>query len=193
MNKDLAETQPNIAVIASIASISNPNLNQSQTIVSKPTNQDSLPISSMTYDSKRIVTISFDSIEQIYKEAGHKEGKTHHKEHKTGFSYQTLLGEVMHAYITFRPDIGYAVTMFYKFSFSPSEYHYKLLKMVAKYLQTIAHWGVWFKCIKLMKLTVKDYQNRFFPTIFYNIPDYLTLKIFLMLKSILTNLLGFVM
>ena len=90
----------------------------------------------MTYDSKRIVLIPSDSIEQMYKETGHKEGTTHHKalEHKIGFSYQTLLGEVMYAYITCQSDIGYTVA-----TCAPSEYHYKLLKMVAKYSQTTAH------------------------------------------------------
>ena len=47
-----------------------------------------------------------------------------------GFSYRHLLGELRYAYMTCRCDIGYAVTTLSKFSTSPSEFHYKLLKTV---------------------------------------------------------------
>ena len=62
-----------------------------------------------------------------------------------GFAYQTFLGELMYAYITCRPDIGYSVTTLSKFSCAPAEYHYKLLRMIAKYLQMTAHWDIRFK------------------------------------------------
>ena len=77
---------------------------------------------SMGYESKRIVPIPSDSIEQMYKESSPKKNTTYHKllEEKTGFSHCTLLGEVMYAYITCRPDIGYAVTTLSKFSCAPS-------------------------------------------------------------------------
>ena len=56
-----------------------------------------------------------------------------------------ILGELMYAYITCQPDIGYAVTTLSKFSTSPSAYHYKLLKGVAKYLRSTILWGIrWF-------------------------------------------------
>ena len=62
-------------------------------------------------------------------------------EHSMGLSYYTLLGELMYEYITYRPDIGYVITTLSKFSCKPSSYHYKLLQMVAKYLQVVFHWG----------------------------------------------------
>ena len=69
-------------------------------------------------------------------------------EEKIAFSYCTLIGEFMYAYITCGPDISYAVTTLSKFSCAPSGYHYKLLKMVAKYLRTTLYWGIRFKCTK---------------------------------------------
>ena len=83
----------------------------------------------------------------MYKGTGPKEGVAAHKvlEDKTGFAYQTLLGELMYAYITCQPDIGYSIKTLSKFSCAPTEYHYKLLQMIAKYLQVTAHWGICFK------------------------------------------------
>ena len=51
----------------------------------------------------------------------------------------------MYAYITCRPDIGYAITTLSKFSSAPSAYHYRLLKGVAKYLRSTIHYGVRFR------------------------------------------------
>ena len=51
----------------------------------------------------------------------------------------------MYAYITCRPDIGYAVTTLLKFSCAPSAYHYRLLKGVAKYLWSTINWGIRFR------------------------------------------------
>ena len=70
--------------------------------------------------------------------------------------------EVMYAYMICRPYISYAVTTLSKFSCDPSEYHYKLLKMVDKYLRTTLYWEIIFNRKKPMKLTAKDYQNGFF-------------------------------
>ena len=74
-----------------------------------------------------------------------------------GFTYQTLLGELMYTYIICWPDIGYSITTLSKFSCAPAEYHYKLLQMIAKYLQVTAHWGICFKRSKPLSLTEKDY------------------------------------
>ena len=43
-----------------------------------------------------------DCIEKMYSEMGYKEGTAEHKvlEEKAGFAYQTLLGEIMYAYMT---------------------------------------------------------------------------------------------
>ena len=45
----------------------------------------------------------------------------------------------MYSYITCRSDIGYAVTTLSKFSSAPTDYHYKLLKGVTKYLRSIPY------------------------------------------------------
>jgi len=51
-------------------------------------------------------------LSHLYKEVGHPEGTVEHARlaQKQGFSYRTLLGELLYAYIVCRPDIGYAVT-----------------------------------------------------------------------------------
>ena len=60
------------------------------------------------------------------------------------FNYRNVLGELMYVYITCRPDIGYAITTFSKFSSEPSAFHYKLLRGVAKYLCSTITWGIRF-------------------------------------------------
>jgi hypothetical protein len=60
---------------------------------------------------------------------------------KMGFSYRTLLGELLHAYITARPDIGYAVATLAKFSAAPAKIHHQGLKGVAKHLRSAIDWG----------------------------------------------------
>ena len=50
----------------------------------------------------------------------------------------------MYAYITCRPDIGYAITSFSEFSTRPSAVQYKLLWGVAKYLRNTRQWGIRF-------------------------------------------------
>ena len=50
----------------------------------------------------------------------------------------------MYAYVTARPDIGYAITTLSKFSSSPADCHYFYLKGVAKYLRRTKHWGIKF-------------------------------------------------
>ena len=57
----------------------------------------------------------------------------------------------MYSYITCCPDIGYAVTTFSKFSSAPAAFHYKLLKGVAKYLQSTIDWGIYFHCSTLLE------------------------------------------
>ena len=41
------------------------------------------------------------------------------------FSCHTLLGELLYAYITARPDIGYATTLLAKFSTAPAKIYYQ--------------------------------------------------------------------
>jgi hypothetical protein len=52
-----------------------------------------------------------------------------------GFSYRTLLGELLYACITYRPDVGYAVVVLSKFGSAPSSFHFSCLNNVAIYLR----------------------------------------------------------
>jgi hypothetical protein len=83
----------------------------------------------------------------VFKEVGPLENTAAHKalESTRGFSFRTLLGELMYVYIACPPDIGYAITSLSKFSSTPSPSHYKLLKGVAKYLRSTMHWGIRYK------------------------------------------------
>ena len=96
--------------------------------------------------SRPISLLSPDCLDQLFKHVGPKE---HTPEaivlQKTaGFSYQTVLGELMYAYITCRPDIGYAITTLSKFSSAPSAFHYKQLRHIAKYVRSTIDWGIEF-------------------------------------------------
>ena len=74
---------------------------------------------------------------------GRKGSAEHHQlEDKYGFAYRTLLGELMYAYVTCRPDIGYAVITLSKFSTCPSDYHFAMLKKVVRYLRQTRKWGI---------------------------------------------------
>ena len=94
--------------------------------------------------SKSIAPLAIDAVRQVYDHKGPMEGTTEHRdiEKKSGFSYRTLLGEMMYAYVTCRPDIGYAITLLSKFSSSPAEYHYACLKNIARYLRATKTWGI---------------------------------------------------
>jgi hypothetical protein len=59
-----------------------------------------------------------------------------------GFSYRTTLGKLLYAYITARPDIGYAIATLAKVSTDPSKIHYQQLKGVAKYPRHTIDWGI---------------------------------------------------
>ena len=95
----------------------------------------------MKPSSKHIGPLSADAVQQIYKETCLAEGTAEHQvlEEKCGFGYQTLLGKMMYAYVTCRPDIGYAITAMSKFSTTPSALHYLYLKHVARYLRASKH------------------------------------------------------
>ena len=73
------------------------------------------------YDSKHPTPMSIDAIDSMYKHVGPAEGTPAHAAlaAKHGFSYRTLLGELLYAYVTCRPDIGYATITLSKFSICP--------------------------------------------------------------------------
>ena len=99
--------------------------------------------------SERVSPLPTDCISALYAEEniGPLEGPSEHAKlrDKHGFAYRTLLGELLYAYITCRPDIGYAVVTLSKFSTCPSDYHYSSLKKVAKYLRRTKHWCILYK------------------------------------------------
>ena len=52
---------------------------------------------------------------------------------------------MMYAYVTCRPDIGYAITIMSKLSTKPLAKHYGLLRGIGKYLRLTKDWGIKFK------------------------------------------------
>jgi len=64
---------------------------------------------------------------------------------KYGFAYCTLLGELLCAYVTCRPDIGYATITLSKFSTCPHDHHLAMLKKLAKYLRATKDWGIIYR------------------------------------------------
>ena len=95
-------------------------------------------------DTENCVLMTSDILPQLYKEVGPAEGTAEHAATAAGqgFAYRTLLGELLYAYITCRPDIGYAVTTLSKFAVTPSKFHYTQLKNVARYLRRTINWGI---------------------------------------------------
>ena len=94
--------------------------------------------------SKPTAPLPDKCLDHIYREHGPQEGtKEHHtlQQHQ-GFSYRTLLGELLYAYVTCRPDIGFAITTLAKFSTFPSALHYRYLKGVTTYLRRTRSWGI---------------------------------------------------
>eukprot|EP00980_Cylindrotheca_fusiformis_P008178 scaffold1732_cov76-Cylindrotheca_fusiformis.AAC.1 len=90
--------------------------------------------------------IPADAIPGLYSAQGFAEHSSEAEalEKKFGFGYRKLLGELLYAYVTCRPDIGYAVITLSKFASCPAEFHYSMLKKVAKYLRRTKHWGIHF-------------------------------------------------
>lgn len=88
-----------------------------------------------------------DAIPSLYATTGPTEGTDGHQAliAKHGFSYRTLLGELLYAYVTCRPDIGYAVITLSKFATCPDHFHFSMLKKLAKYLRATKHWGIHYQ------------------------------------------------
>jgi len=88
-----------------------------------------------------------EDITDLYTDTGFKEGSSEHQalEESQGFAYRTLLGEMMYAYVTCRPDIGFAISTLSKFGSSPAACHYLQLKNVCRYLRTTRMWGISYK------------------------------------------------
>jgi hypothetical protein len=103
-----------------------------------------------------------DAQKHIFTSAGPLEGTKAHAAlaEKMKFAFRTLLGELLYAYVTCRPDIGYAVVTLSKFSTCPSEAHYIYLKNIARYLRRTKNWGIrFFRSTKNTSLPTSDYSD----------------------------------
>jgi hypothetical protein len=77
-----------------------------------------------------------------------------------GFSYRSVLGALIYAYVVARPDIGYAVTTLARFSDHPAKIHYDALRRVARYLRMTKNWGLFYWRHTLMpSLPLGDFQT----------------------------------
>jgi len=97
--------------------------------------------------SKPSAPLPVDAVTSIYAHLGPPENTAKHAAlvAKCGFAYRTRLGELLHAYVTCRPDIGYAMIALSKFSTHPHDHHFVMLKKVAKCLQATKDWGIIYR------------------------------------------------
>ena len=80
--------------------------------------------------------ISPSTVEQIMREKGPEDDKEAKKlEEKMGFSYRTIIGELIFAYVTTRIDIGNAISLLSRYSTSPHQIHYETAKRVLRFLR----------------------------------------------------------
>lgn len=80
-------------------------------------------------------------------------------ESSAGFSYRSVLGALIYAYVVARPDIGYAVTTLARFSDRPAKIHYDALRRIARYLRMTKSWGLFYwRRQSLPSLPVGDFQ-----------------------------------
>ena len=90
--------------------------------------------------------MSANDLTSLQQTLGPAEGTPEHRDLATRmrFNYRQLLGELMYAYVICRLDISYAVTFMARFSQHPTEYHYKALKNIARYLRATKSWGLMY-------------------------------------------------
>ena len=101
--------------------------------------------------SRHIAPIPSGFIKQMFRDKDAPEGTAAHQVLETS-SNRNVLNKLMYVYITCCPDIGYAITTLSKFSSKPSVFHYKLLRDVAKYLQSTITWDIHFNRPSLLNL-----------------------------------------
>ena len=68
----------------------------------------------------------------MHMQAGNPEGTPEYAEraNKFGFPYRTLLGEILYAYVTCRPDISYSTVATSAFATCPDDLRYHLLNTI---------------------------------------------------------------
>jgi hypothetical protein len=70
------------------------------------------------------------------------EGKSLRK--TNGFNYRAVVGEIVYAYITCRPDYAFAVSLLSRFNTCPAQCHYDAAKRCLKSLIRTADEGIWY-------------------------------------------------
>ena len=85
-----------------------------------------------------------DAATSLYAHQGPPENTTKHAAlmSKHGFVCRKLLGKLLCAHVTCRPDIGYATITASKFSTYPHDHHFSMLKKVAKHLRATKDWSI---------------------------------------------------
>ena len=98
---------------------------------------ENLPNKPYKYATKTPSTLPGNCLDVIFKKSCPDKGTlaAYKLELEAGYVYRALLGEMMYAYVTCRPDIGYTITTMSKFSTKTSAKHYVLLRGIAKYLR----------------------------------------------------------
>jgi hypothetical protein len=63
---------------------------------------------------------------------------------RNGFNYRGVVGEIVYAYITCRPDYAFAVSLLSRFNTCPAQCHYDAAKRCLKSLIRSADEGIWY-------------------------------------------------
>jgi hypothetical protein len=99
-------------------------------------------------DEKPIEPLAASTTQQMFDDyaLAPRDGTVEYRDLETaaGFSYRSVLGALIYAYVVARPDIGYAVTTLARFSDHPAKIHYDALRRVARYLRMTKHWGLFY-------------------------------------------------
>ena len=99
-------------------------------------------------DDKPIEPLAASTTQQMFDDyaIAPRDGTAEYSDLETaaGFSYRSVLGALIYAYVVARPDIGYAVTTLARFSAHPAKVHYDALRRVARYLRMTKNWGLFY-------------------------------------------------
>ena len=97
-------------------------------------------------DEKPIEPLATSTTQQMFEDyatAPHFETREYcDLETTAGFSYRSVLGALIYAYVVARPDIGHALTTLARFSDHPAKIHYDALRRVARYQRMTKHRGL---------------------------------------------------
>jgi hypothetical protein len=113
-------------------------------------------------DEKPIEPLAASTTQQMFDDyaTAPRDGSVEYCDLETaaGFSYRSVLGALIYAYVVARPDIGYAVTTLARFSDHPAKVHYDALRRVARYLRMTKTWGlIYWRHTLLSSLPVGDF------------------------------------